>query len=194
MTSYYGHSKTIVGRLLDPRGAPIAGALIETSRTPGYSGAKTQAMAGPRTGADGRFTLRLPAGAYSQGVILSYRARLGDLVPAASRRLELTVHIGVSLKISPRVSGVGRRIVFSGRLLGGPFPKGGKPLILEARAGRSGWIEFNVVRADSHGRFHASYRFRFPGPVHYQFRALCEHEADYPYATGASAVIGVFER
>ena len=84
--------------------------------------------------------------------------------------------------------------VVRGRLLRGPFPKGGKPLILEARAGRSRWIEFDVVRSDSHGRFHASYRFKFPGPVHYQFRALCEHEADYPYAGGTSRVIGVLER
>ena len=43
------------------------------------------------------------------------------------------------------------------------------------------------------GTFHDSYRFKFPGPVSYKFRALCESEADYPFATGASNVVGVFE-
>jgi hypothetical protein len=39
-----------------------------------------------------------------------------------------------------------------------------------------------------------SYRFKFPGPADYQFGVLCEAEADYPFATGASNVVGVFER
>jgi hypothetical protein len=39
-----------------------------------------------------------------------------------------------------------------------------------------------------------SYRFKFPGPADYQFGVLREAEADYPFATGASNVVGVFER
>jgi len=193
LTSSYGRTQTIAGRLLTRGGTPIADATIEVSTTPGYAGAKTTAMTAPRTGADGRFTLALPAKADSQTVVLAYRARLGEPSPAASRTLELAVRAPVSLTIRPRVSGVGQTIYFHGSLLGGPYPKGGKPVILEARAGGGGWIEFDVVRSDVRGRFHASYRFRFPGPVHYQFRALCEHEADYPYATGASPAVGVLE-
>jgi hypothetical protein len=89
---------------------------------------------------------------------------------------------------------VGRSIYFSGRLRGGPVPAGGKLLVLEARSPGGAWLEFDVVRSDARGRFHASYRFKFPGPADYQFRALCEAEADYPFATGASKVVGVFER
>jgi hypothetical protein len=30
--------------------------------------------------------------------------------------------------------------------------------------------------------------------VRYQFRVLCEAEADYPFAAGSSNVVGVYER
>jgi hypothetical protein len=50
-----------------------------------------------------------------------------------------------------------------------------------------------VIRTSSQGRYHASYRFKFPGPASYQFRVLCEGEADYPFATGSSSVVSVFE-
>lgn len=190
----YGHARFILGRLLDSQGKPIVGALIEASRTAAYTGAKSVAIKGPRTGSDGRFSLQLPANTASQTVQISYRAHLGDATAAAGRTLKVELQAGVSLTVNPRVSGAGRTIYFNGRLLGGPIPAGGKPVVLEARAGTSGWIEFKVVRSGSQGRFHASYRFRFPGPVRYQFRALCEHEADYPYATGASGPVNVYER
>ena len=33
-----------------------------------------------------------------------------------------------------------------------------------------------------------------PGPARYQFRVLCEAEADFPFAAGVSKVVGVSER
>jgi hypothetical protein len=190
----YGKAQTIVGRLVSDSGAPISGALLDVSYTRAYAGAKTVAMASPRTASDGRFSMRLPAGASSESVLLAYRVRLGDATAAAKRTLQLSVAAPISLTVTPRVSGVGRTIRFHGRLVGGPIPKGGKAVVLEARAGSSRWIQFKVVRSDSRGRFRASYRFRFPGPVRYQFRVVCEHEADYPYATGASHSVAVHER
>jgi hypothetical protein len=67
-------------------------------------------------------------------------------------------------------------------------------VILEARSAGSGWLEFKVVRSNSLGRFRASYRFRFPGPATYEFRALCEAEGDYPFARGTSNAVRVHER
>jgi hypothetical protein len=98
------------------------------------------------------------------------------------------------MTVTPRTAASRGTIHFHGRLLAGPFPKGGKPLILEARSGRGAWIEFHVVRTSSRGRFSAGYRFKFPGPARYQFRAVCEQEADYPFAAGASRTIAVTER
>ena len=88
------------------------------------------------------------------------------------------------MAIAPRTVPSRGTIRFRGRLLAGPIPKGGKPLILEARSGAGAWIEFHVVRTNSRGRFSSSYRFKFPGPARYRFRVVCEQEADYPFASG----------
>ena len=150
-------------------------------------------MAPPRTGADGRFTVRVPAGVSSRTLRFAYRSHLGDPLPVATRTLTLTVRAALGLAIAPMTASVGRRIYFSGRLLGGPVPSTGKLLVLEARSGRGSWIKFDVVRSDRRGRYHASYRFRFPGPAFYRFRVLSEAEADYPFAAGASNTVGVRE-
>jgi len=192
LSSGYGHAETIVGRLTNLSGTPIAGAQLGVLATPRYLGARTAAMAGVRTDADGRFTLKLPAVMSSRTLRLQYSDQLGG-APVAVKTLALSVRAGVSLSIAPRTTSVGRSIRFAGRLLGGPIPAGGKLLVLEARSPGGAWLEFDVVRTDARGRYHASYRFKFPGPASYQFRVLCQAEADYPFATGASRTVGVYE-
>jgi len=193
LTSGYGRAETIAGRLTAAGGAPIAGARVNVLATPSYSGASTAAMAGVDTNAAGRFTMRLPAGTSSRTLRFEYSAAMGS-PPVVTKTLTLRVRAGLTLGIAPRTTGVGGTIRFSGRLRGRPIPKGGKLLVLEARSPGGAWLEFDVIRSDARGRFHAGYRFKFPGPALYQFRVLCEAEADYPFATGASRVVGVFER
>lgn len=193
LTSGYGHPQTIVGRLTGAGGVPIEGARVGVLATPAYSGARAAAMASPLTGAGGRFSMRLPAGASSSTLRVTYSNRVG-MAPVVTKTLTLSVRAGVTLSIAPRTASVGRSVYFSGHLRGGPIPSGGKLLVLEARSLGGAWLEFDVIRTDSRGRYHASYRFKFPGPASYQFRVLCEAEADYPFATGASPVVGVFER
>ena len=190
----FGHTETVSGRLTGPRGAPISGARIEVAAAPAYAGAGAVAVAGPQTGADGTFTMRVPAGASSRTLRFAYRAEAGEALPAATRTLTLSVRAGLSVAVAPHVSAVGRSIRFSGRLLGGPVPSSGKLLVLEARAPGGPWIEFDVVRSDTGGHYHAGYRFRFAGPAEYQFRVLSESESDYPFAAGASNVVSVRER
>ncbi|HYM44909.1 MAG TPA: carboxypeptidase-like regulatory domain-containing protein [Solirubrobacteraceae bacterium] len=194
LTSSYGRAHTIAGRLTGPGGAPIAGAQIDCTATPAYAGAKTVTIACPKTGADGRFALRVPGGAGSRTLRFAYREHVGDALPVATRTLALAVAAGVRLHVNPRTASVGRSIFFTGRLLGGPIPRGGKQLVLEARSPGGPWIEFDVVKTDRRGRYHASYRFRFPGPASYSFRAVSESEADFPFAAGASNTVGVHER
>jgi hypothetical protein len=193
LTSAFGRAHTIVGRLTGTGGAPIGSAQIDVLATPAYAGAKTATTTGVHTGSDGRFTLELPEGVSSRALRFEYSDRLGG-APVVTRTLTLSVRAGVSLSVAPHTASVGRSIHFSGRLLGGPLPGGGKLLVLEARSPGGSWLEFDVVRSDARGRYHASYRFKFAGPASYQFRAVCEAEADYPFATGASRVVGVFER
>jgi hypothetical protein len=194
LVSAYGHSQTIVGRLTGPGGVPISGAQLGLLATPSAAGAGSVAMSSPRTGPDGRFEVRLPAGASSRSLTFSYRTRLGDPLPVAQRTLTLSVRAAVALTIAPRTARVGRRIRFHGRLLGSPVPRAGKQLVLEARSPRGKWLQFKVVRTDSRGRYHASYRFRFPGPAVYQFRVRSEPESDYPFVAGSSRTITVRER
>jgi len=194
LTVPFGRTELVSGRLTTTAGAPISGARIDVVASPDYSGATALAIAGPLTGSDGTFTMRVPAGASSRILRFAYRLHLGDALPVATRTLTLNVRAGLSMTVAPRVSSVGRSIRFSGRLLGGPVPSSGKLLVLEARAPGGPWIEFKVVRTDVQGHFHAVYRFRFPGPADYQFRVRSESESDYPFGAGASNVVGVHER
>ena len=66
--------------------------------------------------------------------------------------------------------------------------------MLEARSPGSAWIEFRVVRTNARGRFRAAYRFKFPGPANYRFRARSEPESDFPFTAGSSNVVAVHER
>lgn len=194
LTTAYGHEQTIHGRLTDPHGIPIGDAEIDVTTTPSYAGGRTAEMKAQHTSPNGDFTLHLPARTSSRAIHLAYRAHLGDPRPVAERTLTLAVKASLSLGIAPPTASVGSTIRFHGRLRGGPIPIGGKPLVLEARSGGGPWIEFDVIRSDGHGRYHATYTFKFPGPASYQFRVLCEAEADYPYATGSSPALDVQER
>jgi hypothetical protein len=194
LTTPFGRGQTVIGRLTGPGGAPIAGALIDLTATPLYAGAGAVAIPGPRTGPDGRFSVRLPGGLPSRTLCLAFRSPDPGAGPALTRTLILTVRAGISLGVSPRTTSVGRRISFRGRLLGSPIPAGGKQLVLEARSPGSPWLEFDVIRTDARGGYRASYRFKFPGPADYQFRVLSEPESDYPFAGGSSNVVRVYER
>ncbi len=194
VTTGFGRARTLAGRLTGPGGAPIAGAAIDMRVTPSYAGARPVQMTGPQTGPDGRFSVRIAGGASSKSLRFAYRAHVGDALAVATRTLTLNVRAGIALRVSPHTTSVGRSIFFRGSLRGGPIPQGGKQLVLEARSPGSAWIEFKVVRTDARGRYRASYRFKFPGPADYRFRARSEPESDFPFAGGASNVVAVHER
>jgi hypothetical protein len=194
LTRSWGERETITGKLTAPGGVPIIGASIDLTATPTYTGAKPLTMASPRTGSNGDFSVSLPRGESSCTLSIAYRAHIGDALPVARRTLTLSVKAGVSLSVAPRTTSVGHSIFFKGVLRGTPLPAGGKQLVLEARSPGGKWIEFDVIRTGAHGRYRASYRFRFPGPERYQFRVLCKDEADFPFQEASSNVVGVTER
>jgi hypothetical protein len=191
--SRYGARDQITGRLTTSTGQPISGALLDVSATATDQGAKAASLASVRTGPTGAWTLTLPKGISSSALRFAYDSHVDDTIPAATAALTLRVHAGVELRIAPRTTSVGDTIVFSGTLHGAPIPPGGKQLVLEASSGGE-WIEFRTITTDAKGRFHASYRFKFPGPIVYRFRVLCTHEADFPFLAGTSNVVDVHER
>ncbi|HXC46630.1 MAG TPA: hypothetical protein VNU24_08490 [Solirubrobacteraceae bacterium] len=187
-------SEGVEGRLTTAAGAPIGMAQIEVLETPRYERAPTRRLPEVKTRADGSFAFHLPASTPSATVTFAYTPELPAPAPAATASLRLTVPASLTLAIAPRTTQKGGKIVFSGKLSGAPLPPGGKQLVLEARTGLTSWREFQVLTTAKGGVYHASYRFRLAGPIAYQFRAVSQQEADFPYAQGASNVVLVHER
>jgi hypothetical protein len=189
-TSDYRQVDRVTGRLTTATGQPISGALLDVSMTASDQGARPAALESVRTGPTGAWTLTLPKGVSSSALRFAYRSHVDDTIPVATATLTLRVHAGISLGIDPRVTNVGRTIVFTGVLRGAPPT--GKQLVLEASSGGE-WIQFRTIATIAKGRYHASYRFKFPGPVTYRFRVLSPQEADFPFLAGTSNVVDVHE-
>ena len=194
LSSTYGKAHTLEGRLTAPGGAAIAGASIDVGEVPASTGAHAAGLPAARTDANGRFTLRLPGALVSGAVRLGYRSHVADTVPVATATLTLAVRVDAQLRVSPKLSAAGSTIHFTGRLLGGQIPAGGKQLVLEARSPGTRWLQFDVIRTSANGSFSAGYRFRLPGPVPYRFRVVSTYEADYPFLAGTSNTVAVMER
>ena len=192
LVSPFGRTHVVRGRLRTADGVPIANAVIDVvSKTTAVNARELGKRVGPRTGSDGRWYVVLPRGVSSRDVTFRYRSHGNDTIASATASVRLRVRAGVRLAIHPRRARQGQAIRFSGRLLGGPLPRGGKQVVLMARASRGAWVRFNVVRTDRRGRFRTTYRFQQPGAALYRFRALSLSEAAYPYLAGGSNVVKV---
>ena len=193
--SAFGRAHVVRGRLRAQDGAPVANAVIDVmSRTTAVNARELAKRNGPRTASDGSWRLALPRGVSSRDLTFRYRSHVGDTIPTATATVRLRVRAGLRLAIRPRHARSGQAIRFDGRLLGAPLPRGGKQIVLLARASRGGWVRFNVIRTDREGRFRTIYRFQQPGTATYRFRALSLAEAAYPYAAGGSNVVRVSKR
>jgi hypothetical protein len=199
----YATRQVARGLLTTPAGVPIAGATILVSSAAALPGAGPASEGQAQTARDGTFSFLTAGHQGDRTFEFAYDRRLGDATPAASAQLVLGVDAPVTLDVRPRVGSVGHTLTFSGRLLGGPIPAGGKQLLLQARqavrqgrrpVGVGSWITFRSLRTDESGGFRARYRFRLPGPIDYQFRAVSRSENDYPYQAGFSAPVFVHER
>jgi hypothetical protein len=194
LVAAYGKGQTVTGRLASSAGVPIGGAAIQILSTPSFQGAHTRGLMSFHTAPNGSFRVRLPASTPSTHLTFAYFSHPPQAVPDVTASLSLTVPAHPVLHVAPRVSHVGGTIAFSGALSGAPLPPGGKQLILEARTAHGPWRQFHVLSTAAKGSFRASYRFRLPGPIDYWFRAVCLHEADFPYGAGVSPPVLVHER
>jgi hypothetical protein len=194
LTGRYSRAQTVLGRLLSPAGAPIAGASIQLLSTPSLQGAHSHALTTLRTAANGSFRVRLPSATPSTRLTFAYSSHLSQVAPDVTATLALVVPARLTLRVTPHTSHIGGTIAFTGTLLGSPLPHGGKQLVLEARAIGGHWRQFHVLSTAAHGRFRSTYRFRLAGPIAYEFRAVSRREADFPYGTGTSNLVRVRER
>jgi hypothetical protein len=99
-----------------------------------------------------------------------------------------------SIAVSRRYLLNGQAVDFTGRLLQGPVPDGGKLIDLQAFF-RSRWRTIATPRADERGNWRFRYRFEATsGLVRYRFRARVRREAAYPYELGYSRPVTVTVR
>ena len=142
--------------------------------------------------AAGRFTYRVPAG---PSRTLRFAQRVGgQLTYACSKPLVVNVKARATLKASPRTLRSGHRVRFSGKLLHGYVPAGGKLIELQAYE-RGRWRSITTLRTNAHGAFSYRYRFSFRASgTTFPVRVRVRHDASYPFALGTSPSVRVHVR
>ena len=78
------------------------------------------------------------------------------------------------------------RAIFTGRLVGRPFPPRGVTVDLQIFQPGRGWRVFGNARTRRNGRFVARYRFNSAGSGRFTFRLRLRPNDAYPYARGFS--------
>jgi hypothetical protein len=186
----FGAPAVIRGVLRERGRGAVVGARIEVLSQLRTGGA-VRSIGAVGTDRSGRFTVRVPAGA-SRTIRLAYDG--DDTIRPTSLSVRLLVPARSTIAVTPRVVRNGRSVRFTGRLLGGHVPTGGRTLELQAYFRRS-WRTFATPRADAHGRWRYAYRFGATvGTVVYRFRARIPREAAYPFELGSSPVVRVTVR
>jgi hypothetical protein len=193
LTVPFGAPALLNGRLTRADGAGLAGRELHVVSHPSHGALVPADAQTVRTGEQGGFELRLPAGP-SRRVTVSFG---GDEGLEASRRpgLELRVRSGISLRLAPRVLRTGEAVRLSGRVksAGAPIPRRGKLVAIQyLEQATHRWRPVLVTRTDHHGRFHTHYRFRYvTGSASIRLRATALAEERWPYAPGSSSPVSV---
>jgi hypothetical protein len=185
--SFYRSSLALGGRLLDAQAQPIGGASMEVLEQLNGSN-QMRVIAHARTGADGSFVARVPAGP-SRAIEVGYRAFASEASYASEAKIQESVGAGVELSVSRHHVGSTGTVVFSGRVRGRIPPRGAIVELLVRYRGR--WEPFRAPRTDSAGRYRVAYQFQ--GAVgRFPFRAeVPAGQMGFPFAAGFSNVVVV---
>lgn len=175
LTVPYGRRVTVRGRVMQGT-QPAADTRIEVLERLDRRGARERSTRSVMTRADGSFSIGLATSRPSRVVRLAHRPAGG--VSFVSRALKLRVRALSRVRATLR----GSVVRFSGRVLSGPMPKGGKRVQMEGRSPDSAWTLFKNLRTDKRGRFSGTYRLRVRRPgIVLKIRAIVPSEAGYGY-------------
>ncbi len=185
--SAQARSWTLVGRLTNAAGHPIAGARLTAAWQ--VVGRGWVAHSGSRTGADGRFVARLPAGP-TRAVKLVYYAYADSRTYVSSNVVHEDVLAPLTIRSDPRQL-VGTRVVhLAGRVGGRPIPRIGLLVTLQGFQAGFGWRSFRTVRTTRSGHWSARYRFRL-AHGRFGFRVIVPRQGSFPYVTSTSRPVHV---
>lgn len=188
----FGTRTSITGRLLDANGKPMTGVVLQVSEQPQKPRAVFKATRTVKTSRRGTFSFHTARGGTSRVVRVRY--------PGAPtiRPAEFDVRVGIAamstMRISDRSVRRGASVRFTGKLLGGHIPAGGKLVQLQALV-NGHWQVFANPRANSHGRWQHLYRFSGNyRNARLAFRVRIPRDPSYPFAVGTSLVARVSVR
>jgi hypothetical protein len=193
LTVPFGAPALLSGRLVRADGAGLSGRELRVISRPSRGALVPTAAETVRTGEQGGFELRLPAGP-SRRVTVSFP---GDTAQEGARRpgLELRVRSGITLRATPLKLRTGQAVILSGKVSsrGAPVPRRGKLVAIQyLEQATHRWRPVLVTRSDHHGRFRTHYRFRYvSGQAAIRLRATALAEERWPYAPGWSAPVTV---
>ncbi|HEX6229658.1 MAG TPA: hypothetical protein VFZ41_09400 [Solirubrobacterales bacterium] len=182
------------GRLASRSGTPLADAPVHVVERFADGARQAQRVSVVRTGAEGRFSIRLAAGPSREiSALFTGTAALGR---SGAPEVDLGVRSAVRLRVSSPLARVGGRpVIFSGRVLAqrGTLPDVGKSVALQFRLPGLDWAAFRTLRTDRRGRFRFPYRFSDDDSrgVRFQFRAHAPAQAGWPYEPGGSRPVAV---
>ena len=180
------------------RGSSVAGQEIAVTETFTLGSKPSRRTSLVRTGADGRFSLRLGPGP-SREVIATFAGNR-TLTRASSQSFQLEVPTQVRLRASATSARVGGApVVFTGRVAATGVERAarrGLPVELQFRFHGGKWSEFRTVETDRQGRFRYAYRFSDDDSrgVRFQFRAHVKDREGWPYGPGSSRPVIVIGR
>jgi hypothetical protein len=177
---------TVTGKVAGAGSGVVVNLLSRERR----SGAPSVVSGTAVTGADGSFSLAVPAGP-SRRLRAARRVNPSDRYFVCSKALDVRVPARSTLTASPRTVRAGSRVRLSGRLLGGRVPSRGKLIDVQARE-QGHWRTFATVRTRASGTFTTRYRFRSSAPRKtYPMRVRVRPDAAYPFAVGYSKSVKV---
>jgi hypothetical protein len=190
-TVAFGRRIATVAWLRDENGRPITGATVTVLERMNVPGAAWVPAREPLVSdAQGRLRWIIPA-KFSRTIRYAYKANLANAEFQSTSDVVLTVYSKSSLKPSRAVARNGQTVVFRGRLLSRPIPRGGVLIDLQARVGPR-WQTFKTTRARNAGRWAIKYRFSSTRGVRvYAFRARVRQDSGYPYAISKTRAVRV---
>ncbi len=176
----------VVGKLRSDSGDGIADAKVCALTRVQMPGAPFEVADTAKTRSDGRYVLRLPAGA-SREVVVD-RAFGNEVLSRPG--LAVRSSVKPTFEVKPRKQGrigANQRLRFSGRLPGPACD--GRIVKIQAKVSKRAWQVFRTVRTNDKCAYRARYKLRSTSSrTRYLFRAQVPEQRDYPYTAGASTV------
>jgi hypothetical protein len=179
----WGHSSRVRGILRNAAAQPVAGAELRLLVRELRLGSHYVDRGAVTTGADGRFTFRIPRGS-SRRYRVAYRAYPGDAGLTAKSDVSFNTKARITIHVPRHVRARGSAR-FSGSLPGRPLPPRGVTLELQAHQPGHGWRTVKTTRTRKGGAYSTRYRFNSAGG-RFTFRIRLRPNDSYPYARGTS--------